>query len=670
MSSVAAVAGDASAAELPELSVADPGPIPEGDSGWQTVSISVDLSAPATEMVSADVVLSYDTAGPADLFALTRFLRIPPGASHDVILLQVNGDRDVEGDEHAVLRLANVVGATPLTTELVVVIEDDDAAPPVMPQITIGDAPTITEGGPGTSQTAQFPVALSAPTSATVSVRYLPGALDNIDPSKGDFDVTDGTVTFPPGDTSATIEIEVFGDDVWEQDFGEIRVDLVSPVNATIADARGIVRVLDDDPRPTATIEATPQSVAEGETTVQIEITMSNPTNRNQKLRLVRTGSADSGDATLPLTATVLDRRLTRVVDLVIHDDDVAEPDETVQIELESVLVAYMDGRDISADIGSPSVATVTILDDDRLPPETSIDDSPATLIASSSASISFSSDDPSASFECDLDTGGFAPCVSPTTLLGLDDGLHRFSVRATSAGLTDATPAMAAWTVDATAPVLAVDVPADGAIFTVGDVVTPVVSCIDAGDPAPVVTVGSVDTSTTSSAPRIFTATCRDAAGNAASAQRSYTVSAPPQAAYGLSWSRSANRSDPQPLPGALLSGDVAIMLSNVAGAVVTSSTGITKVTYRLSTGAGRRLVCTSDRAAPYDVIGSLGNQAIRLPTALLANGSYRLDAEISRPAGPSIAVTSSFVVDNGRRGPIAQLLGAWLAAILVGTC
>lgn len=312
----------------------------------------------------------------------------------------------------------------------------------------------------------------------------------------------------------------------------------------------------------------------------------------------------------------------------------------------------------------------MTIVDDDRQPPETSIDDAPATLVASSSASISFSSGDLSATFECDLDAGGFAPCVSPTTLLQLDDGPHHFSVRATSGGLTDPTPAATAWTVDATSPVLAVDVPAEGSIFTVGDLVAPVVSCVDAGDPAPVVTADSVDTSTASSSPRVFTATCRDAAGNVASVQRSYTVSAPQQAAYGLSWSRSANRSDPQPLPGALLSGDVAIVLSNATGAVVTSSTGITKVTFRLYTGAGRRLACTSDRTAPYDAIGSIGSLAIRLPTTLIPNGSYRLDAEIGRPGAPSVAVTSSFVVDNGRRGPIAQLLGAWLLAILVGTC
>ena len=45
-------------------------------------------------------------------------------------------------------------------------------------------------------------------------------------------------------------------------------------------------------------------------------------------------------------------------------------------------------------------------------------------------------------------------------------------------------------------APVLTVTTPAQNAIFTVGQVVAPSVTCTDSRDPSPVLTVGTVDTS------------------------------------------------------------------------------------------------------------------------------------------------------------------------------
>ena len=46
--------------------------------------------------------------------------------------------------------------------------------------------------------------------------------------------------------------------------------------------------------------------------------------------------------------------------------------------------------------------------------------------------SFSFASDDPDASFRCQLDSGGFAPCSSPYSASQLANGQHSFQVRAT----------------------------------------------------------------------------------------------------------------------------------------------------------------------------------------------------------------------------------------------
>ena len=99
----------------------------------------------------------------------------------------------------------------------------------------------------------------------------------------------------------------------------------------------------------------------------------------------------------------------------------------------------------------TPPSQTWTI---DTTTPETLIDSSPSDPTNQIDATFEFSSDDPSATFECQLDSGGFESCTSPQTYSGLSEGSHTFSVRATDAvGNTDPTPDQATWTIDTTAP-------------------------------------------------------------------------------------------------------------------------------------------------------------------------------------------------------------------------
>jgi hypothetical protein len=92
--------------------------------------------------------------------------------------------------------------------------------------------------------------------------------------------------------------------------------------------------------------------------------------------------------------------------------------------------------------------------DADTEPPETTITSGPASLSDSPDATFAFTSDEAGSTFECSLDGSAFATCSSPTAYTGLGDGAHTFDVRATdSSANTDATPAGASWTIDATAP-------------------------------------------------------------------------------------------------------------------------------------------------------------------------------------------------------------------------
>lgn len=97
----------------------------------------------------------------------------------------------------------------------------------------------------------------------------------------------------------------------------------------------------------------------------------------------------------------------------------------------------------------------------DTLAPQTTITSAPSGSVTATSATIDFTSDDPTATFECRLDGAAWHPCSAPATLSGLADGAHGFDVRATAIGGTDATPATAAWVVDSTAPTATATTPA-----------------------------------------------------------------------------------------------------------------------------------------------------------------------------------------------------------------
>jgi hypothetical protein len=73
---------------------------------------------------------------------------------------------------------------------------------------------------------------------------------------------------------------------------------------------------------------------------------------------------------------------------------------------------------------------------------DTTIGTKPAAAITARTASFSFTSNAPGATFECKLDAGAWAACVSPRNLSDLSIASHTFQVRASKNGLTDATPA------------------------------------------------------------------------------------------------------------------------------------------------------------------------------------------------------------------------------------
>ena len=90
----------------------------------------------------------------------------------------------------------------------------------------------------------------------------------------------------------------------------------------------------------------------------------------------------------------------------------------------------------------------------DTTAPNTSISSAPADPTNSTSASFVFASTEAGSTFQCSLDGGALANCISPDDYAGLAEGNHTFSVQATdAAGNTDSTPATHDWEIDLTSP-------------------------------------------------------------------------------------------------------------------------------------------------------------------------------------------------------------------------
>ena len=111
-------------------------------------------------------------------------------------------------------------------------ITDDDATP----TLSVNDV-SVTEGNSGTTN-ATFTVSLSAASGRTVTVNYITAAISAT--ASVDYNEVSGELTFNPGETSKTVNVEVIGD--------------------TRDEPGEIFRLATENPVP-----LTPEQVAEGE---------------------------------------------------------------------------------------------------------------------------------------------------------------------------------------------------------------------------------------------------------------------------------------------------------------------------------------------------------------------------------------------------------------------
>ena len=224
----------------PSIAISDAAIVVEGNSGTVnavfTVSVVGNQHGVSVNYATAD---SSAAAG-SDYTAKSGILTFAAGVDTMTISVPVLGDTRDEIDEQFYVNLTNAIGGVLTDSQAIGTIQDDDPAP----SITINDVSKNEGNGNGNTLFA-FTVTLSAASGKTVSVNYAT-ANGTATTADNDYVATSGTIYFSPGQTTATITVQVRAGKSKEPN-ETFFVNLTGASNATISDSQGLATILNDD---------------------------------------------------------------------------------------------------------------------------------------------------------------------------------------------------------------------------------------------------------------------------------------------------------------------------------------------------------------------------------------------------------------------------------------
>lgn len=331
------------------FSISDATSQQEGNTGTQTYNFTISCTG---TIPAGGATVDYATAGvtataPSDFVATsgttTAFTAGDCAAQTKIVSVTVNGDDTFEPTETFVVNLSNPTNTTAITdSQGVGTIENDDT-PPI---ISIGSV-TAAEGNTGT-KTFAFSVSLSNPASTQVSVNYAtgPGAA-NPATAAVDYVGTSGTLNFAPGDTTATVNVTVNGDVVFENN-ETFNVTLSAPsANATLAGGTsvGVGTITNDDTRPTIAInDVTLNEGNSGTTTYTFTVSLTGPTFEDVSVNFATadvTATAGTDYTSKTGTAVITAGNTSTTITVNASGDNINEPTETFNVGLTTPTVGY-----------------------------------------------------------------------------------------------------------------------------------------------------------------------------------------------------------------------------------------------------------------------------------------------------------------------------------------
>jgi uncharacterized repeat protein (TIGR01451 family) len=213
--------------------------------GAGTAAITVTLNTASGLPVTVTYATSDGTAtaGPSgDYTAASGALTFPPGATSRVFTVTIINDTLYENNETVLLTLSNPTNATITgTNPATLTIVDDDPPPTV--RFEYASYSVVECNCPATIN-----VVLSAASGLTVTVSY--ATSDGSAVAPGDYTATSGTLTFAPGDTQKSFNVQIIDDALIEPD-ETLTLVLSNPISATLGGINPVIlTIIDNDVAP------------------------------------------------------------------------------------------------------------------------------------------------------------------------------------------------------------------------------------------------------------------------------------------------------------------------------------------------------------------------------------------------------------------------------------
>ncbi len=327
-----------------------------------STTVTVTLGGNPNNTATVDYATSDGSAvAGSDYAAVSGTLVFNPGETSKSFTVPIIDDTINEADETINLTLSNPTGGATLGSPqtLPLTITDNDA----LPALSINDV-SVLEGSNGTLPLAVFTVSLSSPSGRTVTTNFSTSSssalfMDDAD-SPGDYQETSGTLTFAPGQTTQTVNIQINGDNTPENDetFRVILGD--NPSFAVVSDGIGIGTILNDDGAPTriSINDITVTEPLSNSAPTVFTVSLSAPNNQQVTVNYATSGGtatagADFQDTFGMLTFPAGTTSQTFIV--LINADRINEANETFFINLGNPTNAVIgDGRSQATIINRP----------------------------------------------------------------------------------------------------------------------------------------------------------------------------------------------------------------------------------------------------------------------------------------------------------------------------
>ena len=343
------ITGDAGAA----LSVADAGAVEsEGE-----IVFTVAMGGSPTSQVTVNYATSNGTAeAGSDYTSTSGTLTFPAGgAATRTVTVPVTDDDDSESAETFTLTLTGAVNAVLAVASATGTITDDDSGFSVT-----GGRVSETGGEIVFTVTRQGSNRSSAFVSYdTEDVTALAGS---------DYTAGRGRLTFLSGARSKTVSVPIINDLLDEADEETFTLTLSRPHGAVIAPGKGSAEgvIVDDDRAPKISFKARYQSVDEDAGPLEFTVKLSAASGLRVEVDYATRelpGEADAGSDFVAVDGTLVfepgETEQTITVELV--DDDVAEAEEHIRLELSAAVNSVISVREATGNIRDDDLYNVTV---------------------------------------------------------------------------------------------------------------------------------------------------------------------------------------------------------------------------------------------------------------------------------------------------------------------